>query len=609
MKNINKFQTKKMKPVKTSGKKLIPIIAASSVGTLIEWYDFFIFGSLATIISTEFFPKENPVAAFLATLATFSAGLVVRPLGALVFGKMGDMIGRKYTFMITLVLMGGSTIAIGLVPTYKSIGFVAPLIVLILRLLQGLAIGGEYGGAATYVAEQSPVKQRGFWTSWIQASTGIAFVLSITVILTIKNLMDKSSWESWGWRLPFLVSVFLVFVSVYMRRKMAESPLFAKAKAEGKTSSNPLKESFGNKENLKIVLLAFLGLAVGGGVIGWVGFYAQSFMLKTMLVDYGQANTVMIIGLILGIPFFPFFGWLSDRIGRKHILLVGMLLGAVFFRPIFSGMYQVTNLQHKTEIKSAIKIDAKTAPLQGGGAMVTTTTQHFFADGTLATEIKKDITVSDTRKTDLQKTITLSNAGKWKLIFFVFLLEFIFTVSYGPLAAFIVEMFPLKIRYTSLSLPYHFGYGIFGGMAPYFASYLVQRASESNKANYYLAGLTYPILLLSVSLVIGLLYLKENKTEPSLEIVNSSKTNQLKRWLGIAWILLGLVAAWFGIFKMGIPKIMSGNQEDIVFGIIMMLIITPVAAIGLILFGKYSLQGEYDDETVVENIIIAESSM
>jgi hypothetical protein len=272
-------------------------------------------------------------------------------------------------------------------------------------------------------------------------------------------------------------------------------------------------------------------------------------------------------------------------------------------------MYQVTNLQHKTEIKSAIKIDAKTAPLQGGGAMVTTTTQHFFADGTLATEIKKDITVSDTRKTDLQKTITLSNAGKWKLIFFVFLLEFIFTVSYGPLAAFIVEMFPLKIRYTSLSLPYHFGYGIFGGMAPYFASYLVQRASESNKANYYLAGLTYPILLLSVSLVIGLLYLKENKTEPSLEIVNSSKTNQLKRWLGIAWILLGLVAAWFGIFKMGIPKIMSGNQEDIVFGIIMMLIITPVAAIGLILFGKYSLQGEYDDETVVENIIIAESSM
>ncbi|MGH2563083.1 MAG: MFS transporter, partial [Ginsengibacter sp.] len=271
-----------MKSIKISRKKLIPIIAASSVGTLIEWYDFFIFGSLATIISTKFFPGDNPVASFLATLATFSAGLVVRPFGALFFGKMGDVIGRKYTFMITLVLMGGSTIAIGLIPTYESIGFFAPSIVLILRLLQGLAIGGEYGGAATYVAEQSPVKERGFWTSWIQASTGIAFVLSITVILVIKNLMDKSSWESWGWRLPFLVSVFLVVVSVYMRRKMAESPLFAKAKAEGKTSSNPLKESFGNKENLKIVLLAFFALTVGGGTIGWVGFYAQSFMLKTM---------------------------------------------------------------------------------------------------------------------------------------------------------------------------------------------------------------------------------------------------------------------------------------------------------------------------------------
>jgi MFS family permease len=595
-----------MSPEKNSGKKLIPIIAASSVGTLIEWYDFFIFGSLATIISTQFFPKENPVAAFLATLATFSAGFVVRPFGALFFGKMGDMIGRKYTFMITLVLMGGSTIAIGLVPTYESIGFVAPLIVLILRLLQGLAIGGEYGGAATYVAEQSPVKQRGFWTSWIQASTGIALVLSISVILIIKNLMSQSSWESWGWRLPFLVSVFLVFVSVYMRRKMAESPLFAKAKAEGKTSANPLKESFGNKENLKIVLLAFLGLAVGGGVIAWVGFYAQSFMLKTMLLDYGQANTIFIIGMLLGIPFFFFFGWLSDKIGRKYILLMGMLLSIIGFRPIFSGMYQVTNLHTKTEIKSAIKIDTETGTIQGGSAIAIT--QHSYTDGTILTEIKKDIAVSSTLKTDLQKTITLSNTGKWKLIFFVFLLEFIFTVSYAPVAAFMVEMFPLKIRYTSMSLPYHFGYGIFGGMAPYFASYLVQKASEANKPDYYLAGLTYPIVLMSVSLVIGLLYLKENKAEPSVEIVNYSKTNQLKRWLGIVWIALAIAAAWFGIFKMGIPKIMSGNQEDIVFGIIMMLIITPVAVVGLFLFGKYSLQGEYDDEIFGQSILIEEST-
>lgn len=597
-----------MKSIAYSGKRLIPIITASSVGTLIEWYDFFIFGSLATIISTQFFPKGNPVAALLATLATFSAGLVVRPLGALVFGKMGDMIGRKYTFMITLVLMGGSTIAIGLVPTYESIGFVAPLIVLVLRLLQGLAIGGEYGGAATYVAEQSPVKQRGYWTSWIQASTGIAFVLSITVIFITNNLMDKSSWESWGWRIPFLVSVFLVAVSVYMRRKMSESPLFAKAKVEGKTSANPLKESFGNKENLKIVLLAFLGLAVGGGVIGWVGFYAQSFMLRTMLIDYGQANAIMIIGILLGIPFFLFFGWLSDKIGRKYILLIGMLLGVIGFRPIFSGMYQVTNLQHKIENKAAIRIDANTESLLGGGTIVSTTTRHFYNDGSILKEVKKAITGSSTRKIDLQKTITLSNAGKWKLILFVFLLEFIFTVSYGPLAAFMVEMFPLKIRYTSLSLPYHFGYGIFGGMAPYFATYLEEKASEANKPDYYLAGLTYPIVLMSISIIIGLIYLKENKTESSLEIVPSSKTNQLKRWLGVVWIGLGIVAAWFGIFKMGIPKIMSGNQEDIVFGIIMMLIITPIAAFGLFLFGKYSLQGEYDDK-VTENIIIAQASL
>ncbi|MEO6136673.1 MAG: MFS transporter [Ginsengibacter sp.] len=595
-----------MNPVKTSSKRLIPIIAASSVGTLIEWYDFFIFGSLATIISTEFFPKENPVAAFLATLATFSAGLVVRPVGALVFGKMGDMIGRKYTFMVTLVLMGGSTIAIGLVPTYDSIGFLAPLIILILRLLQGLAIGGEYGGAATYVAEQSPVNQRGFWTSWIQASTGFAFVLSIAVILITKSLMDKSSWESWGWRLPFLVSVILVVLSVYMRKKMAESPLFSKAKTEGKTSSNPLKESFGNKENLKIVLLAFFGLAVGGGTIGWVGFYAQSFMLKTMYLDYGQANTIIIIGILLGIPFFFFFGWLSDRIGRKYILLIGMLLGIIGFRPIFSGMYHGVDLQNKIENTSAIKIDTKSQMLAEGSTILTTTTKHFYTDGTLLTEIKNDITLGDTRKSESLKTITLNNAGKWKLIFLVFLLEFIFTVSYGPLAAFMVEMFPLKIRYTSLSLPYHFGYGIIGGMAPYFASYLVEKASEANKPKYYLAGLTYPIVLMIISIIIGLIYLKENRTNPNTKITTYLKTNQLKRWLGIVWIALGLFSAWFGIFKMGIPKIMSGRQEDIVFGIIMMFIITPIVVLGLFLFGKYCLQGEYDDEILVEDILIKE---
>ena len=583
-----------MKPTKPSSKSLISIIAASSVGTIIEWYDFFIFGSLATIISTQFFPKGNPVAAFLATLATFSAGLVVRPLGALVFGKMGDMIGRKYTFMITLVLMGGSTVAIGLVPTYESIGFVAPLIVLILRLVQGLAIGGEYGGAATYVTEQSPVNQRGFWTSWIQASTGIAFVLSITVILLTKSLMDSSSWENWGWRIPFLVSVFMVTVSVYMRKRMSESPLFAKAKAEGKTSTNPLKESFGNKANLKVVLLAFFGLTVGGGTIGWVGFYAQSFLIRTMSLDYGQANQVMILGILIGIPFFFFFGWLSDKIGRKYLLMLGILVGIIGFRPIFNNMYQVTNLQHKIENLAGKTIVTETQPLPENHSLLITTTQHFYTDGTISKEIKNDITGNITRNSEMLTTITVTNTDKWKLIFLVFLLEFIFTLSYGPLAAFIVEMFPLKIRYTSISLPYHFGYGIFGGMAPYFANYLVEKANEANKPDYYLAGLNYPILLMSLSLIIGLIYLKENNPKQSLRIMAATVINQIKKWLGTVWIAMAFLAAWYGFFKMGIPKIMSGNQEDIVFGIIIMLIITPVSALGLFFFGKYALQGEYD---------------
>lgn len=574
-------------------KNFVAIITASSVGTLIEWYDFFIFGSLATIISTQFFPKENPAAAFLATLATFSAGLIVRPFGALVFGRLGDMIGRKYTFMVTLVMMGGSTIAIGLVPTYQTIGFFAPLIVLILRLLQGLAIGGEYGGAATYVAEQSPVNKRGFWTSWIQGSTCVAFILSLVVILVIKSLMDARSWLAWGWRLPFLISIFMVAISVYMRKKMAESPLFVKAKSEGKTSSNPLKESFGNKENLKIVLLVFFALTLGGGTIGWTCVFVQSYMLRTMFLDYNQANMIMAIGILISAPFFLFFGWLSDKIGGKYILLIGMFAGIVCFRPIFSQMYQVTNLQNKTEIKSTVVTNGSEQ-----------STSHFYLDGTVLQQVKNNQIESGKIKTTGVNSILLNKKDKWKLISLIFLLQLIFTMSYGPLAAFIVAMFPLKIRYTSLSLPYHFGYGIFGGMAPYFSSYLVQKASEAHKQHYYLAGLTYPIVLLCISVLIGFLYLKEPKTEMVVEKIKFPKINQLKRALGIVWILMGIVAAWFGIFKMGIPKIISGNQEDIVFGIIMTFIITPIAVIGFLLFGKYSLQGEYDDEKIIDNTAI-----
>jgi MFS family permease len=582
---------------KTSTKQLVPIITASSVGTIIEWYDFYIFASLATIVSTRFFPKENPIAAFLATLATFSAGLVIRPFGALFFGRLGDMIGRKYTFMITLLLMGGSTFAIGLVPEYETIGFLAPVIILILRLLQGLAIGGEYGGAATFVAEHAPIGKRGFWTSWIQTTTTFGLVISICVILITKNSMSAVDWETWGWRIPFLVSVIMVIISVWIRKNMRESPLFAKAKAEGKTSSNPLKESFGNKANLKIVLLALFGLMMGLGVVGYsASFYAQSFLIKIMFIDYDEANMIVITGLILSIPFYVFFGWLSDRIGRKYILMLSLLMALLFFRPIFDKMYQTTNLKHKQENTSAMQTDIKREQLLNTDSLITTTKLHFYTDGTICREVKTEtISAGRTQKPETVKTIQVNDEDKRKLMLWQFLLAVIFTLSYGPLAAFLVEMFPLKIRYTSMSLPYHVGYGIFGGMSLVIATYLIEKAQAANIVDYYLAGLNYPLVLMSISLTIGLLYLKENREGQPVAEMHSKNLNKVKRLMGIVWILLGLAAAWYGVFKLGIPKLSSGNKDDLIFGIIVMFFITPVAASGLLLFGKYALDGEYND--------------
>ena len=563
---------------KTSG--LVPVIAASSVGTLIEWYDFYIFGTLATIISTQFFPTGNATAAFLATLATFSAGLVVRPFGALFFGRLGDLIGRKYTFMVTLLLMGGSTFAIGLIPDYKTIGFAAPIIVLVLRISQGLAIGGEYGGAATFVAEHSPTTKRGFWTSWIQTSSGIAFIFSLGIILLTKSFLPTTAWENWGWRIPFLLSAILVVISVYVRKNMSESPLYANAKAEGKTSTNPLKESFGNKANLKVVLLALFGLTIGVGVISWSSiFYSQSFLIRTMFVDYDQSNSIVVAGTVLGLPFVVFFGWLSDKIGRKYLLLLSMLLGILLFRPVFQHIYQVTNMQLKVENKAAAHTDVIKRMFQDNQSVITTTNVHAYTDGTILKEIKKETTLAGTiADTAVSKSILLSRLDKWKVICLVFVLMIISAMSYGPLAAYLVEMFPLKIRYSSLSLPYHIGFGIFGGMAPLIATYLIEKADVHHKAYYYLAGLTYPIVVMGVAFVIGLLYLKENKKQMPLAVsAFSSKINQLKRGMGFVWIILGLVTGYFGVFKLGLPNVMSGKQDDLIFGLIMMLIITPVA--------------------------------
>ncbi|CAN5505122.1 MFS transporter [soil metagenome] len=587
-----------MKSAETSSKELVSVITASSVGTMIEWYDFYIFGSLATIISSQFFPKDNAAIAFLATLATFAAGLVVRPFGALFFGRLGDLIGRKYTFMVTLVLMGGSTFAIGLIPNYEAIGFIAPVIILVLRILQGLAIGGEYGGAATFVAEHSPVKDRGFWTSWIQTSSGVAFVLSIAVIVLTKSLMPIAAWESWGWRLPFLVSVLLVFVSVYIRKNMSESPLFSKAKAEGKTSTNPLRESFGNKANLKVVLLSLFGLTLGVGVISWGAvFYSQSFLIRIMFVDYDQANMIILMGALIGLPCVVLFGWLSDKIGRKYLLLLSMLLGIFFYRPVFEHMYQVTNLEHKVENKSARMVTVQRNILPGSESL-TTSTQRFYTDGTTLREIKVATNSTGNKvKTVTSKVIALNAADKRFLIALIVILSIISFMSYGPLAAYLVEMFPLRIRYTSLSLPYHIGFGIFGGMAPLIATYLIQKAHDAHKPEYYLAGLTYPIVLMVTSFLIGIIYLKENKATQVLVQTSYARFNKIKRLFGIVWILLGLAAAYFGIFELGIPNIMTGKQDDLIFGLIIMLIITPVAAIGLLLFGIYALRGEYDEKS------------
>lgn len=503
------------------------IIGASSVGTLIEWYDFYIFGALATVLASKFFPGDNPTAGFLNTLATFAAGFVVRPFGALFFGRLGDLIGRKYTFMVTLMLMGGATFAIGLVPSYESIGYFAPILVLVLRLLQGLALGGEYGGAATYVAEHSPPEQRGFWTSWIQTTATVGLFIALAVIMFTRSSMTKEAFDNYGWRIPFLMSSLMVFVSFLIRRNMAESPIFEKAKAEGKTSTNPLKESFGNKLNFKYVLLALFGATMGQGVVWYTGqFYAQTFLLKTCNIDDVQANTIMMVGLLIGTPLFIFFGWLSDKIGRKGIILMGMLLAIICYRPIFEKIYQTANIKNKTEIVGSEKIEKvnSLAPKSITDSISITTTTRSFTDGTLYKEVSSQIMLADASKespkVEIKKTVIVNNADKWTLIIMIFCLLSFVTMAYGPIAAFLVEMFPTKIRYTSMSLPYHIGNGVFGGLMPAIATFLATQALEANKkaeeagqavkyAKPYLQGLYYPMIIASVCFVIGLVFLKE----------------------------------------------------------------------------------------------------
>ncbi|HEX8278621.1 MAG TPA: MFS transporter, partial [Segetibacter sp.] len=437
-------------------KGLTAIIAASSLGTLIEWYDFYIFGSLATIISTKFFPSANPTAALLSTLATFAAGFVVRPFGALFFGRLGDLIGRKYTFLVTLIIMGLSTFLIGCVPAYETIGFLAPVLVLFLRLLQGLALGGEYGGAATYVAEHSPVNKRGFYTSWIQTTATVGLFISLFVIIITKGAMDDEAFNSWGWRVPFWISILMVAISALIRMKMQESPVFAKAKSEGKTSTNPLKESFGNKLNFKFVLLALFGATMGQGVVWYTGqFYALSFIQNTLSIDLSQASKIMMIGLGFATPFFLVFGALSDKIGRKWIMLLGMLIAIFSYRPIYSAMYDAADVKIKQEVPTQERIEVSELrdATKSGQSLKTTVTTKVYTDGTVQKETKKETVFADALKTvpptDVKttKAVVVNNQTFWLMVLLVFIQVIFVTMVYGPIAAFLVEMFPVKIRY------------------------------------------------------------------------------------------------------------------------------------------------------------------
>ncbi|HRI01099.1 MAG TPA: MFS transporter [Saprospiraceae bacterium] len=543
------------------------VIGASSVGTLIEWYDFYIFGMLATIISKQFFPSDAGTSALLSTLAIFAAGFIVRPFGALFFGRLGDLIGRKYTFLMTLILMGGSTFAIGLVPGFSSIGWAAPILVLILRLLQGLALGGEYGGAATYVAEHAPANKRGYYTSWIQTTATLGLFLALGIIILIRQSqgVEKFSTEWGGWRYPFWISLVLVIISIIIRLRMQESPMFAKVKSEGKISVNPLKESFGHRGNFKMVLLALFGAVMGQGVVWYTGqFYAQSFIENTCKVNFIESRNIILYAILFATPGFILFGWLSDKIGRKWIMLLGMLFGIISYRPIYKSFLDKTNPAAKRTIVdvSATVVNGPAATVDnkdGKKIFLVTKIDSAYQDGAKYSFTKTDTLYLTEAYTGNTKSISYSKANKdnpslfdtiqvavkatassnltegssfvnverssakpnvvveksldkstfWYMVFFVFLQIVFVTMVYGPIAAFLVELFPTKIRYTSMSLPYHIGNGVFGGLVPFLGTLIVEFTKTADKpAGDPLAGLWYPIGVALVCFIIGAVYLK-----------------------------------------------------------------------------------------------------
>lgn len=526
------------------------VIVASSLGTVFEWYDFYLYGSLAAIIAKQFFAGTDPNTAFIFALLAFAAGFLVRPFGALVFGRLGDMIGRKYTFLITILIMGSSTFIVGILPSYKSIGIAAPIILVALRILQGLALGGEYGGAATYVAEHAPNDKRGSFTSWIQTTATLGLFLSLLVILGVRTSIGEEAFADWGWRIPFLVSVILLGVSVWIRLSMAESPAFAKMKAEGKVSKAPLTEAFAEWRNLKLVILALLGLTAGQAVVWYTGqFYALFFLTQTLKVDGATANILIALSLLLATPFFVIFGTVSDKIGRKPIIMAGCLIAALTYFPIFSGLTHYANPALEAALKSApviVTADPATCQFQFNptgtkkftsscdiakaklSAMSVNYENVAGAPGSVAT-IKigdKTLTAYDAKglsKEDAgakDKSFSAELSGDIKgagypskadpaqinkpmVLLLLFILVIYVTMVYGPIAAMLVEMFPTRIRYTSMSLPYHIGNGWFGGLLPTTAFALVAFKGDI----YY--GLWYPIVIAVGTFIIGMLFVKE----------------------------------------------------------------------------------------------------
>ncbi|HET6282613.1 MAG TPA: MFS transporter [Polyangia bacterium] len=510
------------------------VIFASSLGTVFEWYDFYLYATLAPFFAALFFPKGNDTAALLSSFATYAAGFLVRPFGALFFGRIGDIVGRKYTFLVTITVMGAATFAVGLLPRFETIGWAAPVLLVTLRLLQGLALGGEYGGAATYVAEHAAEGRRGADTSWIQTTATLGFFLALIVILACRMGLSKDAFAAWGWRIPFLISFVLLIFSIYIRLKLEESPVFKKIKAEGKTSKAPLSESFANWSNGKIVLLALLGATAGQGVVWYTGqFYALFFLTITLKLDYQTAYIMIAASLIIGTPFFIVFGRLSDRIGLKKIIMAGCLLGALLYFPLFKGLTHYANPElEEASAKTPITVAAsdchfhifvgpwskfsdcdKAKDFMTKQGISFTTLEEAPVGASVVTRVG-DVEIKGWDEAKYKAAVKAAgfpakaNPDKINYVMveliLVILVLFV-TMVYGPIAAFLVELFPARIRYTSMSLPYHIGNGWFGGMLPLLATAMV--AASGNIYN----GLWYPIVVAAFTLVVGTLFLKETK--------------------------------------------------------------------------------------------------